>query len=150
MRIVPALLLLLSLPIAQRLDAQYATPYGPVEGSRVRVTPRDSSGGVLTGRLRAFGGDSLLLDVGSDGVSLRLPVSRVRQVEVNDGPDRARSAFVYGGIGLLAGGVAGTLLGRDSLERFVGSLAGMAMGLVGGAVGGALLAPDRWRVVWGR
>ncbi|MDB4887146.1 MAG: hypothetical protein JWN79_2584 [Gemmatimonadetes bacterium] len=144
-----ALLVALFLLGAPPLCAQYATPYGPVEGSRVRVTPMDSGASVFTGSLRAFGGDSLVVDVGSGAARLRMPLARLRRMEVSEGKNRAGTALVWSGIGLLAGGVLGaTALSRDPLERFVGGIAGMGLGLVTGAVAGALAAPERWRVVW--
>lgn len=143
---VAVLATLVLLPITAR--AQYATPYGPVLGSEVRVTPRDSALARYTGRLRAFAGDSLVMDVARSGASLRLPVAALRSVEVNDGPDRAGAAFKYGGVGFLAGGIVGTAAGSDSIEKLAGCIVGMAMGLAGGVVGGLLFAPDHWRTVW--
>jgi hypothetical protein len=144
-----SLLAAFSLLAAPVLGAQYNTPYGPVEGSRVRVTPMDTGASVFTGHLRAFGGDSLVVDVGSGVARLQMPLARLRRVEVSEGRNRAGTAFVWGGIGLLAGGViGGTLMNDDPLERLVGGFAGMAFGVLTGAVAGALAAPEHWRVVW--
>lgn len=146
---IPTMLLVgLAVLRAPALCAQYATPYGPVPGSEVRVTSGDSARRVYTGRLRAFAGDSLVMEVGQGGVAMRLPVGGIRSVEVNDGPDRPAAALKYGGIGFLAGGVLGTAMGSNPLERFVGALVGMPVGLVAGAITGMVAAPDQWRTVW--
>ena len=59
------------------LPAQYVTPYGPVQGARVRVTAPALQVEPAVGRLRAFAADSLVLDMSDGAAVVRLPVSAV-------------------------------------------------------------------------
>jgi hypothetical protein len=145
--VTPLLMTALLVPAA--LPAQYATSYGPVVGSRVRVTAPTMTEGRAYGSLLAFGADSLVLDM-SGRATVRLPVSALTRVEVSDGPDRGLSALRGGAIGAIAGGVLGTVGMRreDGLARLVGSIVGSGMGLFIGAAVGGFTAPERWRAVW--
>lgn len=146
----------LALAFAPGLPAQYATPYGVVPGSRVRVSIPTLATDPYIGRALAFGGDSLLLEASSGRAHARLPAADVGRVEVSDGHDRVGTALRYGAIGTVAGAVIGALSLRDQgadtfgLAPLAGAFAG---GVLGGAISatvGAVLAPERWRTVWAR
>jgi hypothetical protein len=149
------LALVLCLCAAGPLDAQQH-PVSP--GDRVRVSARSfprTSGTVLDARadslvLRARGGDTI-----------HAAWSDVRTLEVSGGRSRVNTALRNGGIGVLAGGVAGAVFGyavyhEDDddwcivvCSRRDAGLAGAALfGIVGGGAGvlsGAVFPAQRWR-----
>ena len=124
MRIVLRTLLCLSLAAPSLLAAQYATPYGVLAGNRIRVTAPALSEEVMTGRLAAFGGDSLVLVASAGRATARLPLADIRMVEASEGFDRWGSARRYGAIAALAGGVIGAASLRDDITgvRIIGFL----------------------------
>lgn len=129
--------------------AQYNTPYGPVEGNRVRVIAPAFLDVPIVGILSAFAGDSLVMHASEGHATMRLPVAEVKQVEVSEGHDRFGSAIRMGGVGILAGAVIGSAsLGDNSLERLAGFFAGAVLGGPIGAGVGVILAPERWRIGW--
>lgn len=128
------------------LVAQYATPYGPMPGSRVRVLAPSHAIEPLTGRLLAIAGDSLLLDASAGRARVRLSAASVQRVEVSKGYPRWEFAKRYGMLGSLAGGVIGAItFGTDDpLGGLAGIMAGAIIGAPIGAASGAILAPERW------
>lgn len=133
------------------VGAQHVTPYGAVEGSRVRITAPALSERPLHGWVVAFAGDSLVLASSRRSARARLPLGEVRVVEVSDGRDRLGTAVFGAGIGALLGAVLGGAgLGQEGeFAALVGAFAGVVIGAPIGGVAGALLAPERWRAVWG-
>lgn len=148
MRTLPSALLASALILPAPLAAQYIGPYGVVSGIQVRVSAPRLSDDAIGGRLLAFGGDSLLLDMSGGRARIRIPTREVRRVETAMGKDRAGWALRGAAVGLLAGGVAGATISDNSLERMVGSFVGAGMGLVLGTGIGAAAAPTIMRTVW--
>lgn len=145
----PFALLLAPLLAPRALAAQYlAVP--PAPGGAVHLQVPRLSVPEVSGRLRAFGGDSVVLAMSGDRAVLRLPLSQVQRVDVDIGRDRPLSALRGAGIGLVGGGLLGTtLLGEDDgLARFIGSIVGAGMGFVLGAGVGVIVAPQRTRTAW--
>jgi hypothetical protein len=118
-------------------------------GTRVRATVQDSPRPPFVG---AFGGatsDSVRVIL-TGTTSLSLATSTLAHLDVSQGRERGRWAFVGGLIGAIGGGlIGGAALAGEADESFglapvAGFFAGIVIGAPMGAVLGAVFAPERW------
>ena len=150
MRTLPVVAALV-LTLSSTLAAQREAPYGPVAGTRVRVSAPALDDRLIYGRVVALGGDSLVLAASSGVARTRIPVIEVQRIEASRGRDRFMYALRGAGIGAVVGLVAGGFAARDSDAGMAGIafiFIGGALGVPVGAAAGALAAPERWQVAW--
>jgi len=131
------------------LSAQRPLPLEP--GARVRITAPDCGAQKQAATFETLSGGMLVLD------STNCPLASVTRLELHTGR-RVSAARALGlpALGLLAGGVAGGLVGystcapcdyeMEGLAPFFGAVLGGGVGFVTGLVVG-LLPRDRWQTV---
>jgi hypothetical protein len=125
--------------------AQRAAP--PV-GTRIRVTPLDSSASYLIGTVVGQTGDTLVV-LCEPRDSVRVILATVDLLEVSGG--RRANVGKGMGVGLLVGGAGGAAIGAAAIDaewRGVGALLGAGAGALGGllvgAVVGSSVLTERW------
>lgn len=145
---VPVIALLLSVAVPAR--AQTGPGWIPhvSAGTRVRATVIDSPRPPVIG---AYGGatrDSMrVILTGTTSLSFYTP--SLAHLDVSEGRERGRWAFIGGMVGAVGGGLIGaaSMSGGDyamTFEPLVGFFAGMVLGAPTGAIIGAIYAPERW------
>lgn len=124
-------------------------------GDTVRVLAPSLHEGVIQGELLLYRADSLGIRDESTGTSYQFPMSTIRRLEKNEGPDRRRSVrrwataglFLGGALGLVTGPLIATAEGGGGMmgPTVLAGLGGGALGLGLGAAGGSLFAGDHWQ-----
>jgi putative intracellular protease/amidase len=119
--------------------------------SRMRRLFARPSAGQLVGELVAIEGDTVLLSVGADSGTLRIPRSALRDVYVSRGrPNRAesavRSAFLPAIAGAALAGLSASMQRREPRDPSPGraALTGAATSAAFAGVMGALFPRERW------
>lgn len=124
-------------------------------GDTVRIAAPSLHEGLIEGELLLYRGDSIAVREASTGNEYQFPLSTVRRLEKNQGPDRRRSVRKWAAAGLFLGAAAGLVAGpliatADPGGSIMGPtlLSGLAGGVVGlglGAAGGSVFARDHWQ-----
>jgi hypothetical protein len=145
----------LALAVLTALPSAAAAQHTLAPGDTVRVLAPAFHPGVIEGELLVYRTDTLAVRESATGTAYAFPLSAVRRLHKNEGPDRRRSVRKWALAGLFVGTSVGLVGGpfiatADDEGGIVGptlltGLAGGVLGLGLGAAGGSIFSNDHWQ-----
>lgn len=145
----------LALAVLAALPSAAAAQHTLAPGDTVRILAPAFHQGVIEGELLLYRTDTLAVRETATGTAYAFPLSAIRRLHKNEGPNRRRSVrrwalaglFIGTSVGLVSGPFIATadeeggIVGPTLLTGLAGGVAGLGLG----AAGGSLFSHDHWQ-----